>query len=91
MEELTNCFKELNCNGADGIGKFNLNGKPTLMCNDSDITKLLFKGPDKEVMKPMTRAENVVVKIFGEVNVLPPTHVLMTSNINLKIGNNEFK
>ena len=68
--------------GDAGVGRFEVGKKNTILLHDVTIGKLF--GVDFEKIKAISRAETTVAKIHSHVAVLPPLHLIYTSNQRLQ-------
>ena len=66
----------------EGVGRFRVKEKNTLLLHDVDIS-VLVKGKDKDKLKAISRGEVVSIKIDGAVETINSIHMLATSNQNL--------
>jgi len=65
-----------------GVGRFLTKSKSTLLLHDCNL-EILVKGKDVDKLKSITRTEPISVKTFGKVEVVPPLHVMVTSNTHM--------
>lgn len=68
-------------NGDAGVGRFNAEGKNTILLHDVNLRSLV--GADCEKIKALCRGETVVAKVHSSTAVVDPVFVLATSNQRL--------
>jgi hypothetical protein len=66
----------------NGVGRYNLAGKTTILLHDINPSKLV-KGEEAQKLKSACRCEVFQTKTLGKTNSIPAVFVLMTSNQKL--------
>jgi len=66
----------------EGVGRFVLEGKSTLLVNDKPLA-VLYSGRDMDKFKAISRGEPINVKIKGKTITVLPTFLFVTSNQHL--------